>query len=68
MFLHTTHQNSTCSNLDHTENMDGLLNTLKSIRKMSVAFITKFTVAMQNQFIRCGGCSIIIFFYNSSVI
>jgi hypothetical protein len=61
MFLHTIHQNLTCSDLDHTKNMDGLLNTLKSVHKMSVVFIIKFTVAMQNWFIRCGGCSITIF-------
>ena len=29
MFLHTIHQNSICSDLDHTKNMEGLLNTLK---------------------------------------
>jgi hypothetical protein len=42
--------------------MDGLLNILKSVNKMSVAFIIKFNVAMQNWFIRCGGCSIINLF------
>ena len=33
---------------------------------MSVAFIIIFILAMQNWFIRCGGCSIINFCYNSS--
>jgi len=44
--------------------MDGLLNTLKFVHKMSAGVI-KFVVAVHNWFVRRGGCSIIDF-YNVS--
>ena len=38
-------------------NMDGLLNTLKCVHKMSVDLI-KFIVAVQHCTVRCGGFSV----------
>ena len=37
--------------------MDGFLNTLKFVYKMS-ADIIKFIVLVQNQYVRCGCCSV----------
>jgi len=44
--------------------MEGLLNTLKFVHKMS-AEIIKFVVAVHNCFLRLGGCSIIDIYYVS---
>jgi hypothetical protein len=44
--------------------MDGLLNTLKFVHEMSVG-IKKFVVAVQNWFVRSGGCSATDFYNNS---
>jgi hypothetical protein len=44
--------------------MDGLLNTLKFVHKMSI-YTVKTVVAVYNCILRCGGC-MIIDFYNSS--
>jgi len=44
--------------------MEGLLNTLKFIHKVS-AEIIKFVVAVRNWFVRYGVCSVIDFYYVS---
>jgi len=46
--------------------MDGLLNTLKCIYKVSVN-IMQFVTAVRIWFVRCGGCSIIGFDISSGI-
>jgi len=48
------------------KNMNGLLNKLKFVYKMSVD-VLKFVVAVQNWFVRRAGCSIIDFYSSSEM-
>jgi hypothetical protein len=51
-------------NKPYIKNMDGLLNTSKSVHKMSVGAV-KTVVAVHNCILRCGGFMIIDFYNNS---